>query len=570
MFKVNVFNNGDHACVAWRPESSDPASWTKIDGCRGFAIERKLVRGGATTTSWLSNRVGFQQGEEKPDPAEAWRWPVQRYLWWDYDVEPGDNVSYRIWPVTGTAAKLQPPDTSQENSWSEPQSLASDFGDGVSAWFNRGVVATQWVTRALKDQAAKDGKGSPRSTLLDVVSKPGNPLRDELGGLLKAEVLELLRAPPGPIYAALYELNDPEVKGALITLGSNCNLILGNGAFKAGEKDENAKVRSELRATSINLHDRIVGTGHFAHNKFIVFCDEAGTPRSVFTGSTNLTMTGLCTQVNNGILITDDNVAMDYFKAWGRLKDAGNTYPPELIQANSTVTKRSLGSTSVSAWFASTSQAQDLMDARSRITAAKDGILFLFFNPGVMSHEPLKETLLQDVNERNAKGDLYVRGVVNQEIAGLTDADSSMLAPVHLVSSGRATEHLPKSVLVPAAIKQAYSDWEAELKGASSVMVHSKVIVIDPFGTKPAVMTGSHNMGYKASHSNDDNLNIVEGNGPLARAYAANIVAIYQEYRWRQYVAGHATGGWKGLEDNDTWQSGHLEREARELLFWVP
>lgn len=570
MFEVNVFNNGDHACVAWRPTNPDPTTWTKIDGCRGFAIERKLVRGGATSTSWLSNRVGFQPGAPKPDPTEGWQWPIQRYLWWDYDVQPGDSVCYRVWPVMGTAATLLALDTTQENSWTKPQSVGSDFGEGVKAWFNRGVVATQWVTRALKDQAAKDGGGSPKGTLLDVISKPGNPLRDELGGLLKAEVLELLRAPPGPTYAALYELNDPEVKKALIALGSNCNLILGNGAFKPPQKDENAKVREELRATSINLHDRIVSTGHFAHNKFIVFCDKDGTPRSVFTGSTNLTMTGLCTQVNNGILITNDAVAMDYFNSWNRLKAAGNGYPPELIQANSTMTKRSLGSTSVSSWFASTSQAQDLVDARTRIAAAKEGILFLFFNPGVLAHEPLKETLLQDINERNSKADLYVRGVVNQEIAGLTDADSSMLAPVHLVASGRPTDHLPKSVLVPAAIKQAYGDWEAELKGASSVMVHSKVIVVDPFGTNPVVMTGSHNMGYKASHSNDDNLNIIEGNAPLARAYAANIVAVFQEYRWRQYVAGHATGGWKGLEDDDTWQSGHLEREARELLFWVP
>lgn len=101
-------------------------------------------------------------------------------------------------------------------------------------------------------------------------------------------------------------------------------------------------------------------------------------------------------------------------------------------------------------------------------------------------------------------------------------------------------------------------------------MVHSKVIVIDPFGTSPVVMTGSHNMGYKASHANDDNLNIVQGHAALARAYAANIVAIFQEYRWRSYVATHTGGGWKGLEDDDAWQSGHLSREAGELLFWVP
>lgn len=125
-------------------------------------------------------------------------------------------------------------------------------------------------------------------------------------------------------------------------------------------------------------------------------------------------------------------------------------------------------------------------------------------------------------------------------------------------------------MLVPAAIKAQYHDWEPELKGASSVMVHSKVIVLDPFGAEPVVMTGSHNQGYKASHSNDDNLVVIEGNSMLAQAYAANIVAIFQEYRWRDYVASHATNGWHGLEDDDTWQAGHLQREPKDMLFWVP
>jgi phosphatidylserine/phosphatidylglycerophosphate/cardiolipin synthase-like enzyme len=131
-------------------------------------------------------------------------------------------------------------------------------------------------------------------------------------------------------------------------------------------------------------------------------------------------------------------------------------------------------------------------------------------------------------------------------------------------------EHLPKSVLVPKAIQTAYADWEKELSGASSVMVHSKVIVLDPFGANPVVMTGSHNMGFKASKSNDDNLVVIEGNSALARAYAANIVSIFQEYRWRDYVATHRDGGWRGLETNATWQNGHLTREAADMLFWVP
>ncbi len=89
--------------------------------------------------------------------------------------------------------------------------------------------------------------------------------------------------------------------------------------------------------------------------------------------------------------------------------------------------------------------------------------------------------------------------------------------------------------MVPKNIKDTFHAWETEVLG-SGVHVHSKVIVLDPFGANPVVMTGSHNLGFEASSANDDNLMIVEGNAPLAAAYAANIIAIYQAYRWNAYV----------------------------------
>ncbi|WP_367277044.1 hypothetical protein [Bradyrhizobium sp.] len=104
------------------------------------------------------------------------------------------------------------------------------------------------------------------------------------------------------------------------------------------------------------------------------------------------------------------------------------------------------------------------------------------------------------------------------------------------------------------------------------VHIHSKAIVIDPFGDKPVVMTGSHNLGFKASSKNDDNLMIVEGNAKLAAASPANIIAIYQAYRWNSYVEQHRQDprAFHALLDNDTWQQGHLTGdELAELTFWM-
>src|SRR5262249_36172163 len=60
----------------------------------------------------------------------------------------------------------------------------------------------------------------------------------------------------------------------------------------------------------------------------------------------------------------------------------------------------------------------------------------------------------------------------------------------------------------------------------------------------------------------------------LAAAYAANIVAIYQTYRWNSYVEQNRQDpqAWHGLVDNDTWQNGYLAKGSdhlNEILFWL-
>src|SRR4051794_24154391 len=227
-------------------------------------------------------------------------------------------------------------------------------------------------------QVGKDAK------LADLIKTPGNPLRNALSGLLRPQLLALLKEVKdngGEIYAALYELNDPELIPALTALGKKCHLLLANGAFKPPDNDENKKVRQDL-ADRVDLSNRLASGDHFAHNKFVVFCDAGGKPQRVLTGSTNWTMTGLCTQANNGIVIDDPDIAANFLDEWQLLKQAGNHYPPWLAQKNSQARTFQIDGGRITQWFAPTGGAEELACARKLINAAKEGILFLFFNPG--------------------------------------------------------------------------------------------------------------------------------------------------------------------------------------------
>ncbi len=82
---VRAYSNGDHAAVAWLPDGA-----AVIDDCRGFAVKR--IRG--EQEGFLHSFVGFADGDPFPTD-DPWKWPIQRYLWWDYPVRP-----IRPWPRT--------------------------------------------------------------------------------------------------------------------------------------------------------------------------------------------------------------------------------------------------------------------------------------------------------------------------------------------------------------------------------------------------------------------------------------------------------------------------------------
>lgn len=70
--------------------------------------------------------------------------------------------------------------------------------------------------------------------------------------------------------------------------------------------------------------------------------------------------------------------------------------------------------------------------------------------------------------------------------------------------------------------------------GGVGAIIHDKVVVIDPMDPQNCVVAfGSHNLGFKASYCNDENLTIVTGHQPLALAYTAHVLDIYDHYRFR-------------------------------------
>jgi phosphatidylserine/phosphatidylglycerophosphate/cardiolipin synthase-like enzyme len=208
----------------------------------------------------------------------------------------------------------------------------------------------------------------------------------------------------------------------------------------------------------------------------------------------------------------------------------------------------------VSVWFSPNTKQQskpakkpreprDFAKVSEAIMNAREAVLFLVFQPG----SPSIIDRVADAQNNNPK--LFVRGAATDPKA----VENYRVALYHLSAAKADT------VVAASALNDQFAFWQKELKKASPgahAVIHDKVVVIDPFSDNCVVITGSHNLGYRASYSNDENLLIVRGHRRMAEMYVVHIMDIYDHYRWRYWLERNK-GDKKtffGLETNDSWQ----------------
>jgi len=576
---LKVRCNEDDALLFWSIAAPIPR-------CRGFAIERKKTPAdGPLVQDFLVNRIGFDTAGHAPIDANgaalmkaSTEWPFQTFSWTDHDANTGDTVQYRVVPVLREATGALKPLNEAASEWSDPVKLGIDKNATYQPFFNRGFVISQFMARYLKE------KGLSLAQFKDQIGNPGaqlheHSIRNFLSGDLRLAMLEQLDIAlntSGEIFAALYELDDDELISALTALKGRAHVVLSNGSItkadgettaQARMRDQNNRARSLLLGAGVDVEakNRFISPGALGHNKFLVRTDKDRQPLVAWTGSTNWTKTGLCTQVNNGLLIADKEVAAIYLKQWHRLREAKSEFPASLVTANDTPSDLDVdaaGNARAIVRFTRTKDGSDLKALEDAVDAATDGILFLMFQPGAKG-------ALGDVLTRIADKNLYLRGVVST----LPTAKETEDAVEVTLVDGSIQKTTQYRIVQPAGVANPLAFFAAEvtrsqfLSQVGFAIIHSKVLVIDPFTDHPTVITGSHNFSSTASKSNDENYIIVRGDRALAEAYAVNVFGAYAHYRWRSFIAeNNATVG--VLHDDDAWQEPKLKAQARDLRFF--
>jgi hypothetical protein len=420
-----AFANNDVVTVAW-------SYGKKPSGCMGFALYRIDNKG---TETVLPSHAVFKGGEIKAGQTTR-EFPIQKFYWKDpyarLIAERTGNRSfrYKIVPLEGPTKALTQMKNLPVLTTSEV-TLTPEVSKGVSAFFNRGLISTQRISRAFNGKPAK-------GPLLKRVGIENDALRKSLTGDMVGALTGFVdRAKKsGKIYAALYELGDEELIKKLEQLGNRLNLVLSNSVQTDPQTkkkvDGNEGARRRVEKTTKYIWNRIMPSNHIGHNKFLVFVDAKGTPRAVLFGSTNWTPTGLCTQTNNTMVVEDTDLAKRYLDYWHKLADdteAANNVPKNLQGASlrswdSTTKDTKLpGGYTAESWYSPNTPKQrgkntegekhppDMAAVIAKMNGAKQAILFLAFYPGT----PSLANWAADALKKNK--DLFVRGCVTNKSA---------------------------------------------------------------------------------------------------------------------------------------------------------
>ncbi|MBB4197721.1 nuclease [Rhodoblastus sphagnicola] len=601
--KALAFSNNDIAVIAWSFDK-------EIEGCLGFSVHRIDVHAGTETP--LPAMATFP-GESPRAGGTTEQAPVQKFWWKDLGAAREVEYRYKIVPLSGAPGALKPLDGVAPLETNTV--VLSPKRGSFRAYFNRGIVATPAVTRALGTPSV------PR--LMRHLANPDDKLRKMLCGQLFEGLTELLdRADGGngEIRAALYELNDPDgleirlqakdkgdPKARAVVLGNERSSD-GKGADREVVEDVDSDNRAALKAAGVPVADRILPDQHIPHNKFLILKQD-DKPAQVLTGSTNWTMNALAAQTNNGLVIDNAEVAALYQAYWDQLeKDTGDAQDDSDLQgpdfrkwvraanADSVQTPVTLDdgakvhvffapSTKVKSWNPKARRIEDPADMGfvfDLMRGAKQAILFLAFDPG-------NKSILDVAGETLAANPhLFVRGALTSpqraaNFAAALKGHKGSDAPdgdVGLIGEGGSPgSETEKGDIDYRAIPaghvgkdDAFGAWEAELLKAGHAIIHDKIVVIDPFDDDCVVVTGSHNLGYRASHNNDENFVVVQGHKALAQAYACHVLDVYDHYAWRYWLHINKSVFGKPLDTTDHWQARYFKGGkpvSAELNFWL-
>jgi len=509
------------------------------DDLLGFAIRREELRDGQVVTrKWLQGLKRFKdidRGVPPGTPMRSNEHPIQSFQWADYTAFAERHYRYQVVPVYGKPELLRrdyDAATTLEVS-TEPTRMPVSAAAAVrhDIHFNRGVIGSQAFARDFPD-VRLTAESPPASPPMKWLSRG---LFEALTGFIALALDERFK-----LRAAFYEFHYQPVADAFaraVEAGVDVKIVYD------GESDYKVTNRETLVAAGLdpNHHAiaRTVSEG-IRHNKFIVlFKDDV--PIAVWTGSTNISAGGIFGHLNVGHVVWDAGVAAAYAAYWWRLSQ--NLTATRLRPLNREATPLPAGELPVGTTV--------LFSARD----AKDDNATLDFYAGLMARATQLVCFTAAFN-------------IDQAFQQVVSAESDVLRYIVKDDDLGDGETIGRDRDVLFAAGGRFTDGALAnfLAEASNPLnrnryIHTKVMLVDPLGDDPIVVTGSANFSRPSQRINDENMLVIRGDTRVADIYAGEFFRIF-DHHYARYIVKKL----QGLDRSDP-NAGYLKETTKA---WLP
>jgi phosphatidylserine/phosphatidylglycerophosphate/cardiolipin synthase-like enzyme len=517
-------------------------------GCLGFAIRR--VDHTEQETYWLRGMKTFASVEPHPSPGQDYSTrdqPIQGFQWGDYTAKADHSYTYTVVALAGTPAALTETRAVSVKVHTEQE---DDGHHGI--WFNRGIAGSQAYARKFPGYVPPVD-GSEDDAAFAWLSRG-------LGEAFTAFCAQATDSRWG-LRGAFYEFTWMKGLAALAAArdrGADVRLVI-HGRDKdapAGPDADQTTAASRKQATAAGLDDGRSITWRTAasknalqHNKFLVLTHD-GIPVALWTGSMNITRGAVYGHSNVGHAIRDMAVAGQFLAYWNRL----------VLDTETTTSLRVWDETNnpVAATVPVANGTTTVFSPRAASSTLLDWYANLFDSAIASAH---------------ITGAFGINAAIR---AKLTVTRPGVLRTVLLDKDPPPGQEIPRTdshvrVSTGALLTHGFLEqWAAEkLTGFNPMVkfIHTKIILVDPLGPTPTIMTGSANYSSNSTTDNEENTVIIHcptGNTTAARQvrrvadiYLTEYHRLFMHFVYRRWANSLPTTPDMHLEETDSWTTAY-------------
>jgi phosphatidylserine/phosphatidylglycerophosphate/cardiolipin synthase-like enzyme len=527
-FKSQTVDNYCIYAVAGTNTVSFAIDFTKAHtaGLLGFSIKRTYPENGEHYLSGLKVFQADSKAVKAGTPVSTEKEPIQSFVWDDFTLKPDQEYTYTFIPVKGKPGELDP-----QSPISIKVKTEQAFSDKVhDIFFNRGVASSQAYAREFNNTRPDDLVGKKQQDAFAWLTRDLKPaLLRFIGQAKKDETLE----------GCFYEFQYPEVLDAFkqaINRGVHVTLIIDAKDIPKGPRKKNMDAVKEAKIPEANIIQREANKSLIQHNKFIVYLKGSQKkPSEVWTGSCNITESGIYGQTNVGHWVRDSKLAALYKQYWDLLKT-----DPGAKDSDSAADKKE----EKAAYIEAVMKIQqdiigDIPKGVTPIFSPRDGLTMLekYFSLVDKAKKSSAITLAFGItaNLKNLLAKHTVDGPITFMMVEKKDVPNKRSKAAFFALNAKNNVYEAFGSYIKDPLYEWVKETNMKTMGIAGFVayIHSKFLIQNPLGNDPIIVTGSANFSPPSTIGNDENMIIIRGDLRVADIYFTEFNRIFNHYYFR-------------------------------------